>query len=43
MLQYFVWLYSKGPFQCPQCGGWNTDQSAKTDYCNDCGYIEGYQ
>jgi len=32
----------KGPFQCPNCGGWNTWQVHKADGCDDCGYYEGY-
>lgn len=31
----------KGPFQC-ECGSWNTGQTDKTDYCNDCGWYQWY-
>lgn len=33
----------KGPFRCPDCGSTNTGQSTYSDYCNDCGYSQGYR
>jgi len=29
-------------FKCPECGSTNTGQSTYTDYCNDCGWYQGY-
>jgi predicted RNA-binding Zn-ribbon protein involved in translation (DUF1610 family) len=29
-------------FPCPDCGSYNTGQSTYTDYCNSCGWSQGY-
>jgi predicted nucleic-acid-binding Zn-ribbon protein len=31
-----------GGFKCPDCGSTNTEQSTYADWCNDCGYNQGY-
>jgi uncharacterized OB-fold protein len=27
---------------CPECGSYNTGSSTYTDYCNTCGWVQGY-
>lgn len=29
-------------FACPNCGSYNTGQSTYVDYCNSCGWSQGY-
>ena len=34
--------YHRQEFACPECGSYNTGQSTYTDYCNTCGWSQGY-
>ncbi len=34
--------YHRQEFACPNCGSYNTGQATYADFCNSCGWTQGY-